>query len=131
VCVFLDRAGRPAAAYETASLYAKDAVLWGTVSEQLRVTPAEILDYFQFFTSLQGLKVTAYQPFIRVMGDVAINDGYYVFSFVDSGKPVETKARYTFVYRRSGRGNWEILDHHSSALPKAPGALKKATTVLL
>lgn len=34
--------GKATAPAETARLYAKDAVLWGTVSEQLRVNPTEI-----------------------------------------------------------------------------------------
>lgn len=31
---------------KTADLYAKDAVLWGTVSEEVRETPEQIYDYF-------------------------------------------------------------------------------------
>lgn len=39
MCTLTGKATAPA---ETARLYAKDAVLWGTVSEQLRVNPTEI-----------------------------------------------------------------------------------------
>ena len=38
--------GTPEAPRKTADLYALDAVLWGTVSEEVRDTPAEIYDYF-------------------------------------------------------------------------------------
>ena len=31
---------------KTADLYAEDAVLWGTVSEEVRETPEQIYDYF-------------------------------------------------------------------------------------
>lgn len=31
---------------KTAALYAPDAVLWGTVSEEVRETPEQIYDYF-------------------------------------------------------------------------------------
>jgi hypothetical protein len=34
-------------------------VLWATVSEQLRVTPKEIRDYFDVFAKLPNLKVRA------------------------------------------------------------------------
>ena len=34
---------------EVVSLYAEDGLLWGTVSEQVRDTPAEIRDYFEYF----------------------------------------------------------------------------------
>jgi len=126
---------KPTAAAETTALYAKDAVLWGTVSEQLRVTPSEILNYFEFFAGLPGLRVAAYQPFVRVWGgDTAINDGYYVFAWRGpDGVEVQKHARFSFVYRREeGReGRWMIVDHHSSLLPTAPAKLVKATTVVL
>lgn len=126
---------KPTAAVETSALYAKDAVLWGTVSEQLRVTPGEILNYFEFFAGLPGLRVAAYQPFVRVWGgDTAINDGYYVFAWRGpDGVEVQKHARFSFVYRREGgrEGVWKIVDHHSSLLPTAPAKLVKATTVVL
>lgn len=61
--------GKPTAAANTAALYAPDGVLWGTVSEQLRVNPSEILAYFQFFATLPNLRVAAYQPYVRVLGE--------------------------------------------------------------
>jgi hypothetical protein len=39
-------AGQEDAPERTASLYAKEAVLWGTVSEHMRSTPEDILSYF-------------------------------------------------------------------------------------
>ena len=38
---------------KTADLYAKDAVLWGTVSEEVRETPEQIYDYFVSLLSRQ------------------------------------------------------------------------------
>ncbi|EKU21634.1 putative protein conserved in bacteria with a cystatin-like fold containing protein [Nannochloropsis gaditana CCMP526] len=121
---------KPTSPAETAALYAKDGVLWATVSTELRVNPKEIRDYFDVFARLPNLKVSDYKPYIRVYGDIALNDGYYTVTF-DSpeGKKV-TKARYVFVYKRDeASGAWEIIDHHSSAMPVAPAGLKKATTV--
>ncbi len=126
--------GKPTAAAETAALYAPDGVLWGTVSEQLRVNPKEIRDYFEFFAGLPGLRVAAYQPYVRVFGDTAINDGYYVFAWRGpDGKELQKHARYSFVYRKDAarKEGWVIVDHHSSLLPTAPVALPKATTVVL
>lgn len=39
-----------------------------------------------------------------------------------------TKARYVFVYRKNAQGKWEIIDHHSSAMPTPPAGLKRALT---
>lgn len=122
---------KPATPAQTAALYAKDGVLWATVSTELRVNPQEIRDYFDVFARLPNLTVTDYKPYIRMYGDIALNDGYYTVHF-DSpeGKKVTTKARYVFVYKRNeASGAWEIIDHHSSAMPVAPAGLKKATTV--
>jgi hypothetical protein len=119
--------GTPNAAKETARLYSPDAVLWGTVSEEIRDTPAEIEDYFNFFANLKGLSVSDYRPLARVFGDVGVNDGYYTFSWVnDGGEVVRKQARFRFLYRRdpSTPSGWAILDHHSSAMPDAPAALR-------
>ncbi|CAM9125431.1 unnamed protein product [Chrysoparadoxa australica] len=119
------------AAQETAALYAKDAVLWGTVSEEIRKAPDEILDYFKFFANLPNLQVSYYKPYIRVYDDFAINSGVYTFLWNDpaepGGKKVK-KARYSFTYKKdaSSRNGWSIVDHHSSAIPNAPAQLKHA-----
>ena len=127
--------GRPDAWEQTSSLYAKDAVLWGTVSEQVRVTPQEIEDYFKFFAQLPDLRVTSYKGTIRILDDpkntLAANDGYYTFEFtkMENGERtnVVKRARYSFIYRKDpNTGRWMIIDHHSSALPNAPTALKQS-----
>jgi hypothetical protein len=123
---------KPTSPTETASLYAKDGVLWATVSEQLRVNPTEIHDYFEVFARLPNLKVTDYKPYIRLYadGEIAINDGYYTVHFDSPQGTKVTKARYVFVYKRhETTGKWEIIDHHSSAMPVAPAGLKPALTV--
>ncbi|MEB3294192.1 MAG: DUF4440 domain-containing protein, partial [Synechococcales bacterium] len=117
--------GRANAAEAVVKLYAPDALLLGTVSEQVRDTPQEIRDYFNYFTQLPRLSVSGYRPFIRVYGSVAINSGYYTFSYEKEGHTKVVPARYTFVYRKVN-GNWMITEHHSSALPKAPESLKPA-----
>jgi len=90
-------------------------------------------DYFDYFARLPNLQVTAYQPNVRLVGDyVAINDGYYVFNYRDEQWGHEKRARFTFVYRKNPiTKQWEIIDHHSSALPQAPPTLKRGRTVLL
>lgn len=121
---------------ETVNLYAKDAVLWGTVSEQTRVSTDEIQDYFDFFAALPDLKVTSYKGNVRILDpvdkSVAANDGYYTFSFTDPENPSQKKskkARFSFIYRKDSNGKWLIVDHHSSALPAAPSSLEQAYTV--
>lgn len=124
--------GNPRAAEMTTALYSDDAVLWGTLSEELRVTKREITDYFKMFTHLPELKVVSYKPFVHFFGKYAINDGYYTWSFLNeiTGGTEERKARFTFVFEPYPSGKWMIIDHHSSLVPHAPDSLLHATTVL-
>jgi len=118
---------------ETSALYAPDAVLWGTVAEDVRSTPASIRSYFDYFANIPNLKVVegSYHAVIQVMGvlgDTAVSSGYYTFCYPGpDGELKMVPARFTFVYRRnpdSTKGTeWEIINHHSSALPKQPEAL--------
>ena len=106
------------------ALYAKDGVLWGTLSPTRRDTPAALREYFvNAFKALPGHKVTFGDQHIRVYGNTAINTGYYTFSFMRDGKPATLPARYSFTYVKSG-DQWLIVDHHSSAVPPAPAPTK-------
>jgi uncharacterized protein (TIGR02246 family) len=103
------------------TLYDREAVLWGTLSDKRRDTPAEIHDYFAHaFETLPGHTVSLGNGLIRVYcnGNIAINTGYYTFHYKKNGKDEEIPARYSFVYVKRGNGQWMIVDHHSSAMPK-------------
>ncbi len=109
---------------EVVALYGKDGILWGTVSEQVRDNPAEIRDYFEYFAKLPELSVSSYKGCVRTYNEnLAINIGYYTFTFRKDGETIEVPARYSFVYQKNGNNQWEIIEHHSSALPQAPEAL--------
>src|SRR5215468_5813773 len=69
------------------TLYATDAVLWGTLSPKVRADRAALRDYFvTAFKVLPGLKVTFGDQLIRVYGGTAVNTGYYTFSYVQNGE---------------------------------------------
>ena len=95
------------------ALYAEDAILLPTVSNQVRHNHAEIEDYFVNFLA-KGPKGEINESNVRIWGEIAINSGVYTFSF-DDGSQVQ--ARYTFVYRNSG-DSWKIVEHHSSQMPE-------------
>ncbi|MEO1672813.1 MAG: DUF4440 domain-containing protein [Cyanobacteria bacterium J06631_2] len=110
---------------ETVALYAEDGILWGTVSEQVRDTPAEISDYFEYFAKLPELGVSSYKGCVRMYDEnFAINSSYYTFTFSQDGETKEVPARYSFTYQKNGSNQWEIIEHHSSASPEAPEALE-------
>src|SRR4051812_37975301 len=61
------------------SLYAPDAVFWGTTAKTLSATPAAIADYFKDVPQRPNARVTFGEQHIRMYGDVAVNTGYYTF----------------------------------------------------
>jgi uncharacterized protein (TIGR02246 family) len=101
-------------------LYAKDAVLWGTLSPTVRSDPAALKAYFVgAFQALPKATVKFGDQLIRVYGNTAVNTGYYTFSYTKDGETKSIPARYTFTYVKDGN-DWKIVDHHSSAVPTPP-----------
>jgi len=96
------------------SLYATDAVLVPTLSNDVRTNHEEIHQYFVGFLRKEP-RARLDESYIRFYGDVAINSGIYSFFFGSS--PIPTGARYSYVYRRTSSG-WLIIEHHSSLLYK-------------
>jgi uncharacterized protein (TIGR02246 family) len=105
---------------EILTLYAEDGVLWGTISTTRRDDPAAIRDYFvNAYKALPNLTVTFEDPYIRVYGGTAVNSGYYSFSYEKDGETRSLPARYSFTLVKRD-GEWQIVDHHSSAMPQPP-----------
>jgi uncharacterized protein (TIGR02246 family) len=105
---------------EILTLYAEDGVLWGTISTTRRDDPAAIRDYFvNAYKALPNLTVTFEDPYIRVYGDTAVNTGYYTFAYDKDGAAQSLPARYSFTLVKRD-GDWQIVDHHSSAMPQPP-----------
>jgi uncharacterized protein (TIGR02246 family) len=102
------------------ALYAKDAVLWGTLSPTVRSDPTAVKAYFVgAFQALPKATVKFGDQLIRVYGNTAVNTGYYTFSYTKDGETKSIPARYSFTYVKDGN-DWKIVDHHSSAVPAPP-----------
>ena len=102
------------------ALYAKDAVLWGTLSPTVRSDPAALKEYFVgAFKALPKLTVKFGDQLIRVYGDTAVDTGYYTFSYTKDGETRSLPARYSFTFVKDGN-DCKIVDHHSSAMPSPP-----------
>jgi len=104
---------------KVAALYAKDAVLLPTVSNQVRTDHAGIVDYFEHFLKNKpvGKKV---RTIVNVLDtNSAIDTGVYEFTLTDpkTGAKRVVEARYTYEYEKR-HGQWKIVNHHSSAMPE-------------
>ncbi|MFB6848010.1 SgcJ/EcaC family oxidoreductase [Streptomyces sp. NPDC056373] len=105
---------------KVADLYAKDAVLLPTVSDQVRTDRAGIVDYFEHFLRNKpyGTKV---ESVVNVLDrDTVIDTGVYEFSLTDheTGEKSTVEARYTYAYEKQPNGKWLIVNHHSSKMPQ-------------
>lgn len=106
--------GNPA---EVTKLYAPDAVLEPTVSNEVRTTPGEIRSYFVNFLKMKPQGIVNYRQ-IRILDDnTALDTGVYTFHLTKEGKQQTMQARYTYVYEKLD-GDWKIINHHSSAMPE-------------
>ena len=104
-------------AQKVADRYAPNAVLLPTVSNQVRSTRAEIVDYFEHFLQNKP-SGTILDSHVAVLdADDAIDAGTYRFALTKDGTPTTVDARYTFVYEKLD-GKWLIVNHHSSAMPE-------------
>ncbi|WP_217237064.1 SgcJ/EcaC family oxidoreductase [Streptomyces sp. AC555_RSS877] len=104
---------------KVADLYAKDAVLLPTVSNQVRTDRAEIVDYFDHFLENKPVGKKT-ETIVNVLdADSAIDTGVYEFTLTDpdTGKKRVVEARYTYAFEKID-GEWLIANHHSSAMPE-------------
>jgi uncharacterized protein (TIGR02246 family) len=96
------------------------AVLWGTISATRLDGKPAIRGYFErAFKALPGLKSAIGDQNVRVLGDTAVDTGYYTFTFMKDGETKTLPARYSFTYVKRPWG-WMIVDHHSSTMPPPP-----------
>jgi hypothetical protein len=92
-------------------------VLWGTVATELLTGQQAIRDYFARACVPGALpRVQIEQQHVRIMGDVAVNSGAYLFRVIEQGRERKLPARFSMVWRKTSQG-WRLVDHHSSAQP--------------
>lgn len=99
------------------ALYDEQATLWGTLSPIKRNSPALIKEYFACIFGYKNRQVTLTESNIRYFDNMAICNGLYIFSWLDSEKQVTLHARFSFVYVKKAE-KWLIVEHHSSAVPE-------------
>lgn len=107
-----DRALQTGEPSQVVKLYDENAVLLPTLSNQVRRSHPEIVDYFTQFLARKS-HGTINETNIRIFGELAISSGVYTFLFDEVD---EVQARFTFVYRWNG-AKWLIVEHHSSRMP--------------
>ncbi|MCH9811136.1 DUF4440 domain-containing protein [bacterium] len=98
------------------SLYANDAILLPTISPKLCRTKEELNEYFMHFLSLEDLKAETVELITREYGPIAMNTGFYTFTYLKDGEKQTVRARFDFWYKKVD-GQWKIIFHQSSKIP--------------
>jgi uncharacterized protein (TIGR02246 family) len=99
------------------SLYAHDAVLLATLSNEVRPTHEKIEDYFVHFLEKKP-QGTIDDRLISIGCNTASDTGLYTFTLHEkNGKTQKVSARYSFVYEYDD-DQWLIEHHHSSLMPE-------------
>jgi ketosteroid isomerase-like protein len=98
-------------------LYAHDAVLWGTFSPSLIVSPEGIREYFvRAFDPLMQASAELQEFRLQSLGSVSVASGAYLLRATMAGHRRLLPARFTIVLGQS-QGAWKIFTHHSSLTP--------------
>ena len=98
-------------------LYHSEAVFWGEFSNSIRTTKNQIIDYYNYFLSLDNLRIDIQNVQVRIYDDIAIISGTYSFTYQLNSKVELTLSSFSFVYKLENE-EWLIVDHHSSVVPK-------------
>lgn len=93
--------------------YLTDAVLLPTMSNRVRLSQTERIEYFVKFLKNKPVGKIDSRT-VKIYCDSAIDIGTYTFTFADGTR---VSSRYTFTYGWTGK-EWKISTHHSSAMPE-------------
>lgn len=104
--------------------YAKDSILLPTVSDKVRYSPAEKLDYFVHFMAKSPVGQIN-ERYIQIGCNSALDAGVYTFTYKKTGESVT--GRYSYTYKWDGK-QWLITSHHSSLMPEKLLAKTTATS---
>ena len=99
------------------ALYAPHAVLVPTFSQSILRGKRELEGYFRKFMSKTGLCGTIDSVIEQGRGQFRVLSGIYTFRWRDKGRQEMARARFTYVLSLDPKGEWKIINHHSSAMP--------------
>ncbi|MBN2363582.1 SgcJ/EcaC family oxidoreductase [candidate division WOR-3 bacterium] len=103
---------------KVAELYSEDSTFLPTVSGEFKKGKKGARDYFIHFLE-KNPAGTIEEEELHVLSDkFYVHSGHYNFEIDSSSGREIVNARFTFCWRLSDEGNWEIIHHHSSAKPQ-------------
>ncbi len=107
---------------EIGNLYARGAMLWGTMADHDATGALETYRYFDMFLAdKKRLEIEVKSSTVDIYGIWATVSGEYTFKYADkAGQQYVVPARYSMAIERLANGDFEIRRHHSSLHPHEP-----------
>ena len=97
------------------ALYAPDAILVPTLSNEVRDSEDSRREYFRNFLANEGLvcDVEIFKKRVSSKLSTGVGGGLYVFHYRDGEQVISVPARFLFTFEQID-GRWLITGHHSS-----------------
>ncbi|WP_282283918.1 SgcJ/EcaC family oxidoreductase [Pseudomonas sp. PS02302] len=97
------------------ALYAPDAILVPTLSNEVRDSEDSRREYFRNFLANEGLvcDVEIFKKRVSSKLSTVVVGGLYVFHYRDGEQVISVPARFLFTFEQID-GRWLITGHHSS-----------------
>ena len=105
-------------AERVASLYAEDATFLPTMSDKFKMGKDGARGYFLHFLEKNPSGSIVEEAIQSLAANCYLHSGMYNFEIGPVRNRQTIEARFTFVWRKSDQGDWQILHHHSSLKPE-------------
>lgn len=102
-----------------AALYTSDNDFLPTLSPDFKRGIAGAADYFTHFLEKNPTGEIVEDNVQELSPDAILHSGMYNFTVGQEDNRQVVEARFTFVYKKDGDGEWKIAHHHSSLKPQA------------
>ena len=96
--------------------YQASAVLLPTCANGPMIGRAQIKGYFENFLKDKPVVAEIGEPSVGGDCDIPFGPGVYTFK-LDGGAGAQLRARYTYIFHRTGPASWLVTQHHSSLEP--------------
>ncbi len=102
-----------------AEFYLENCIFLPTLSDKFVTDKEGVKEYFKHFLEKK--------PVAEIVEDMAVYSksgnelnhcGMYNFEVGSEDSRTIVEARFTYIWQKDERGDWKILHHHSSLLPK-------------
>ncbi len=103
---------------QVATLYSAEATFLPTASGEFKKGQSGAQEYFKHFLEKDPSSEVTEEKITVLDSDHYLHNGKYKFAIGPSDARETIEAEFSFVWERNDEGEWKIIHHHSSLIPK-------------